>query len=64
MTYMIEYYKDGVKKGNSPHAGPLENATMFAEHGLIRHHVDFARITEMEGSGAEICSVKRDASRS
>jgi hypothetical protein len=59
MAYVVEYYKDGVKKWSSPHAGPMENAKMFAEDGLTRHQVDFARIIEMEGSGAEIWSVAR-----
>lgn len=47
-------------KGRSPHAGPLDNANMFAEAGLIRHQVDFARIID-DGSGAEVWSVRQDA---
>ena len=58
--YVVEYQKDGVKKGSSPHAGPLENAIMFAEAGLARHDVDFARILDVDSGGAEIWSKKRD----
>ena len=60
MAYLVEYYREGVKKGSSPHAGPLENAKMFAEDRLLRHDADFARIIDVEGSGAEIWSVSRD----
>jgi hypothetical protein len=59
MAYVVEHYKDGVKKRSSPHAGPMENAKMFAEDGLTRHQADFARIMDMEDSGAEIWSVKQ-----
>jgi hypothetical protein len=41
------------------HAGPLENAKMFAEDGLIRHGVDFARILNFDG-GEEVWSVGKD----
>jgi hypothetical protein len=64
LAYVVEYYKDGVRRGSSPHAGPLENAKLFAEDGLIRHGADFARIMDVDGSGAEIWSVRRDAPRS
>lgn len=57
MAYIVEYYKDGVKRGGSPHAGPLENAKMFAEDGSARHDYDFARILDADGSGTEIWSV-------
>jgi hypothetical protein len=58
--YVVEYYKDGLRKGSSPHAGPLDNAIMFAEDGLVRHDVDFARILDVDGGGAEIWSMSRN----
>jgi hypothetical protein len=64
MAYVVEYYKNGVKTGSSPHAGPLENAKLFAEDGLRRHDVDSARIIDIDGSGVEIWSMSRDGPRS
>jgi hypothetical protein len=64
LVYVVEYYKDGMKTRSSPHAGPLDNAIMFAEDGLKRHDVDSARILDIDGSGAEVWSMRRDAQRS
>jgi hypothetical protein len=51
LAYVVEYYKNGVKTRSSPHAGPLDNAIMFAEDGLRRHEVDSARIIDIDGRG-------------
>ena len=62
--YLVEYYKNGVKTGGHPYAGPLENAKIFAEAGLRRHDVDLARIIDIDGNGAEVWSVGRDSQSS
>jgi hypothetical protein len=59
MAYVVEFFKNGVKTRSSPHAGPLANAKLFAEDGLIRHGVDFARILNFDG-GEEVWSVGKD----
>ncbi|MDE2182177.1 MAG: hypothetical protein KGJ78_04070 [Alphaproteobacteria bacterium] len=61
MAYLIEYYKEGVKAGDTPWNGTFEETKKVARDGLIRHDCDFARIIDVDGSGAEIWSERRDA---
>lgn len=59
MVYRVIYY-EGEEKGSTPHAGPLQDTVEFAKAGLIRHSADMARIIDVDGSGAEVESVRRD----
>jgi hypothetical protein len=43
---------------------PLDNTIMFAADGLRRHEVDSARIIDIDGSGAEVWFMRRDAQTS
>jgi hypothetical protein len=61
MAFSIEYYKEGVRKGARPHAGPLEKIKEFVKDAFIRHDVDFARVIDVDGSGAEVWSARRDS---
>ncbi|CUI01118.1 hypothetical protein PHA8399_03259 [Leisingera aquaemixtae] len=60
MAYKVEYYREGKLIGSSPWDKDLEATKQFARDGLIRHSCDFARIIDVDGSGAEIWSVRRD----
>ena len=58
MAFVIEYYKEGVKKGSTSWDDTLEKTKQVAMDGLIRHDADFARIVD-DNSGAEVASVIR-----
>ena len=58
--YRIDYFKEGVAKGSTPWAGTLDDVRKIAQDGLIRHDSDFARIIDVDGSGVEVDSVKRE----
>jgi hypothetical protein len=61
MVYSIEYFRDTKQIGKTPWDGDLEKTKQVARDGLIRHQADFVRIIDVDGSGAEIWSERRDA---
>jgi hypothetical protein len=60
MVFRIDYYKEGLLAGSTPHPGPQHDTEKFAKDGLIRHRADFYRIIEVGGSNAEVASGRRD----
>ena len=59
MAFRIDYYKEGLMAGSTPHPGPQQETEKFAKDGLIRHRVDFYRIIDVD-SHAEVASGRRD----
>jgi hypothetical protein len=59
MAFRIDYYKEGLMAGSTPHPGPQQEAEKFAKDGLIRHRADFYRIIDVD-SNAEVASGRRD----
>lgn len=58
-VYRVQYLREGVPVGSSPHSGTLDSAKQFARDGLIRHDADIARILD-EVADIELDSVVRD----
>ena len=59
MAFRIDYYKEGLLAGSTPHPGPQNETEKFAKDGLIRHRADFYRIIDV-ASNAEVASGRRD----
>jgi hypothetical protein len=58
--YRIEYFKEGKSAGLTLWAGSLEESKPVVRAGLIRHHADFARLIDVDGSNAEVWSCRSD----
>jgi hypothetical protein len=56
MAFRIDYYKEGMLAGSTPHPGPQRETEQFAKDGLIRHRADFYRIIDADGSNSEVTS--------
>ena len=61
MAYRIEYFREGREIGTTPWAQSLDDTIRVARDGLVRHQADFARIVDVDGSGAEVWSGRHDA---
>ena len=59
MAFRIEYFKEGLLAGSTPHPGPQHEAEKFAKDGMIRHRADFYRIIDAD-SNAEVASGRID----
>jgi hypothetical protein len=59
MVFRIDYYKEGLLAGSTPHPGPQHETEKCAKDGMIRHRADFYRIIDV-GSNAEVASGRRD----
>ena len=55
MAFRIDYFKEGLLAGSTPHPGPQHETEKFAKDGMIRHRADFYRIVDV-GSNAEVAS--------
>ena len=59
MSYRIDYFKEGLLAGSTPHPGPQHETEKFAIDGMKRRRADFYRIIDV-GSNAEVASGHRD----
>ena len=59
MAFRIDYYKEGLMAGSTPHPGPRHETEIFAKDGMKRHRADFYRIIDAD-SNAEVASGRRD----
>jgi hypothetical protein len=59
MAFRIDYYKEGLMAGSTPHPGPQHETEKFAKDGMKRHRADFYRIIDAD-SNAEVASGRRD----
>jgi hypothetical protein len=59
MAFRIDYYKEGLLAGSSPHPGPQHETEKFAKDGMKRRRADFYRIIDVD-SNAEVASGRRD----
>jgi hypothetical protein len=59
MAFRIDYFKEGLLAGSTPHPGPQDETENFAKDGMIRHRADSYRIIDV-GSNAEVASGRRD----
>ena len=59
MAFRIDYYKEDLMAGSTPHPGPQQETEKFAKDGLIRHRADFYRIIDAD-SNAEVASGRID----
>jgi hypothetical protein len=60
MAFRIDYYREGLLAGSTPHPGPQHETEKFAKDGLIRHRADFYRIIDVGGGNAEVASGRHD----
>lgn len=56
LSYVIEFYRRGLRHEISPHSGPLEDAEVAALLGLIEMRSDSARILDLEADFSEVWS--------
>jgi hypothetical protein len=62
MIYTVEYYREGRLLTGQPWQGPsLAACQAHARNQMMIHKSDFARIIDVDGSGAEVWSERRDA---
>ena len=62
MIFSIEYFQEGRLLAPQPwRSDSLEDAIGHATSQMIVHNADFARIMDVDGSGAEVWSGRRDA---
>ena len=62
MIFSIEYRREGRLLAHQPwQAESLEDAAGHARRQMIVHNADFARMIDVDGSGAEVWSERRDA---
>ena len=59
MAFRIDYFKEGLLAGSTPHPGPQHDTEKFAKDSLIRHRADFYRIIDVD-SNAEVASGRLD----
>jgi hypothetical protein len=59
MIFRIDYYKEDLMAGSTPHPGPQHEAEKFAKDGMIRHRADLYRIIDV-GSNSEVASGRLD----
>jgi hypothetical protein len=59
MAFRIDYYKEGLMAGSTPHPGPQHETEQFAKDGMMRRRADFYRIIDVD-SNAEVASGHRD----
>ena len=59
MAFRIDYFKEGLLAGSTPHPGPQDETENFAKDGMKRHRADSYRIIDV-GSNAEVASGRRD----
>jgi len=60
MTYEIVYRRDGVDFETDIRPGPEDAAIAVAGKGLVARKAQSARVRDLAGSTAEICSLLRD----
>jgi hypothetical protein len=56
MAYRIEYFKEGAPVIAVPWTGSLHDTIEIAKRGIVSRGVDFARVIDVYGSGAEVWS--------
>lgn len=61
MAFNIEFYREGRLLGASPWPNSFEKAVAHARSYAKIHRADFARIVDVDGSGAEVWSERNDA---
>jgi hypothetical protein len=62
MIFNIEYYREGRLLSSQPwKAASLQDAIAHAKSQMVIHRADFARIIDVDGSGAEVWSGRNDA---
>jgi hypothetical protein len=59
MAFRIEYFREGLLAGSTPHPGPQDETENFAKAGMIRHRADFYRIIDV-ASNTQVASGRRD----
>lgn len=70
MAYLIQYFFEGLKKGEvtydaifdqtMPKDRSLKEAIRKARKGLAKQEADFVRIVDVDGSGAEVWSERKE----
>jgi hypothetical protein len=62
MAYRIEYFKEGALVIAVPWTGSLDDTIEIAKSAVVSRGVDFARIMDVDGSGAEVWSGRKTPS--
>jgi hypothetical protein len=62
MIFTVEYYREGRLLASQPWQGSsLAACQKHARNQMMIHTSDFARIIDVDGSGEEVWSERRDA---
>lgn len=59
MVYRIDYFRDGVKVGQVPFPGSLDDARRSIFGGMIKLDADTAKILDTSKNNAQVDVVKR-----